>query len=125
MGLVRSRSRSAIMSLMSQLWTDPTFLALIPENGTATVARKAAPVRVDVGIQKALIKLGFDPGPVNGVMGEDTQAAIKRFQNSNGLPASGRLDPQTQVMLAQLLRGATVAAGPAASAAGGGSGGPS
>jgi len=131
------------MSLMSQLWTDPTFLALIPEkplnetthgalgdaaqrvNGTATVARKPAPARVDVGIQKALIKLGFDPGPVNGVMGADTQAAIKRFQNSNGLPASGRLDPQTQVMLAQLLRGATVAAGPAASPAGGGSGGPS
>jgi membrane-bound lytic murein transglycosylase B len=38
-------------------------------------------------LQRLLIKLGFDPGPVDGKVGPSTQAAIRAFQKSAGVPA--------------------------------------
>lgn len=46
--------------------------------------------------QQALKQKGFDPGPVNGVMGDETQQAIKEFQKANGLSATGILDEKTK-----------------------------
>lgn len=36
---------------------------------------------------------GFDPGPVDGMMGLRTRQAIAAFQKSRGLPATGAVDP--------------------------------
>ena len=47
-------------------------------------------------IQEALKERGFDPGPVDGVMGPNTAKALKAFQTSQGLKASGRIDAQTK-----------------------------
>jgi hypothetical protein len=38
------------------------------------------------GIQQGLVALGFDPGPVDGIDGAKTRAAIAAFQAANGLP---------------------------------------
>ena len=46
-------------------------------------------------VQEALDKQGFDAGPVNGVLGPRTRAALQKFQSSKGLPASGEPDEQT------------------------------
>jgi uncharacterized protein (TIGR02594 family) len=46
-------------------------------------------------IQAALQAAGFNPGPVDGVRGRQTIAAIKAFQASNGLTADGIIGPQT------------------------------
>ena len=49
--------------------------------------------------QEQLSSLGHDVGPVDGVMGPKTQAAVKEFQESKGLQASGQLDSQTLTAL--------------------------
>jgi peptidoglycan hydrolase-like protein with peptidoglycan-binding domain len=46
-------------------------------------------------IQEALKAKGNDPGPIDGVMGPKTRAAVKAFQESNGLKGTGRVDSQT------------------------------
>src|SRR5262249_30082610 len=59
-----------------------------PAAAAAPAAPPAAPGKGNVlGLQKALQKLGFDPGKIDGVMGPHTQAAIKKFQQANGLAA--------------------------------------
>jgi His-Xaa-Ser repeat protein HxsA len=50
-------------------------------------------------IQKALQDKGMDPGPIDGVMGPKTMAALKAFQKDQKLPESGRLDDQTREKL--------------------------
>src|SRR5512134_4189854 len=50
-------------------------------------------------VQEKLRSLGFDPGPVNGDFGFDTQAALAQFQLSRTIPASGQLDDQTLEVL--------------------------
>ena len=46
-------------------------------------------------VQEALKKEGHDPGPVDGVMGEKTQQALREFQKSKNLKVTGRLDDET------------------------------
>ena len=43
-----------------------------------------------VRIQQTLHELGYDPGPVDGIYGRRTGAAIRRFQQDHGLPVDGR-----------------------------------
>jgi len=47
-------------------------------------------------VQKALQEKGMDPGPIDGVMGPKTMAALKAFQKDQKLTESGRLDDQTR-----------------------------
>jgi hypothetical protein len=69
-------------------------------------AAPAAPAQPNVlGLQKALQKLGYNPGNLDGVVSPDTQAAIRQFQQASGLAADGMLSPQTQAALAKALRG--------------------
>ena len=43
-------------------------------------------------IQAILIKLGYEPGEPDGVVGQQTTAAIKAFQKEAGLTADGSID---------------------------------
>ncbi|MGH8064034.1 MAG: peptidoglycan-binding domain-containing protein [Candidatus Entotheonellia bacterium] len=49
--------------------------------------------------QIALRDAGYEPGRIDGVMGSKTQAALRKFQASQGLPQTGRLDSGTQQQL--------------------------
>lgn len=40
-------------------------------------------------IQRALARLGFDPGPIDGIVGAKTRAAIKAYQAARDLEPSG------------------------------------
>jgi len=46
-------------------------------------------------LQEALKAKGHDPGPVDGIVGPKTRAALKAFQEASGLKATGQLDDQT------------------------------
>ena len=46
-------------------------------------------------LQQVLSDAGFDPGPVDGVFGRSTAAAVSAFQRGVGLPASGVVDVTT------------------------------
>jgi hypothetical protein len=56
----------------------------------------------DLGLrstQAALVYTGFDPGPVDGVAGRRTRAALLAFQEKHGLPETGERDAQTEARL--------------------------
>lgn len=44
--------------------------------------------------QQLLVAHGYLDGPVDGLFGPRTRAAIERFETSHGLPASGTVTPQ-------------------------------
>jgi len=52
-------------------------------------------------VQLTLKNSGFDPGPIDGILGPKTREAIKRFQIKNDLESTGELDERT---INQLLR---------------------
>jgi peptidoglycan hydrolase-like protein with peptidoglycan-binding domain len=60
--------------------------------------------------QKALKDMGHDPGPVDGVMGAQTSAALKAYQKKQGLSVTGQLDGATAAKLGEAGGGAAPAA---------------
>lgn len=50
-------------------------------------------------VQQALQDKGHDPGPIDGVMGPKTMAALRAFQKDQKLQETGRLDDQTREKL--------------------------
>ncbi len=50
-------------------------------------------------LQEDLARLGFDPGPADGLYGPQTVAAVTRFQASRGLHVDGLSGPQTRQAL--------------------------
>lgn len=46
-----------------------------------------------IGIQRELKARGYDPGPVDGVAGKRTRAAIRKYQAASGLPVDGQPSP--------------------------------
>jgi uncharacterized protein (TIGR02594 family) len=50
-------------------------------------------------IQRALKSQGYDPGPLDGIWGRLTMAAVKEFQSRNGLPADGVVTPETEAKI--------------------------
>lgn len=56
-----------------------------------------------VGIQRALERLGFSPGKVDGVVGPLTRSAVVAFQVAAGLVADGIVGPRTRAALTARL----------------------
>ena len=60
--------------------------------------------------QQALKQQGHDPGPVDGVMGAQTSAALKAYQQKHGLSVTGRLDAATAAKLGEPTGSASASA---------------
>lgn len=69
----------------------PVLTYATPVRGRPTVAEA----------QRLLHGLGYDPGPVNGVLGPRTRRAVAAFQRNNGLGPDGRM---TRALVASLRR---------------------
>jgi hypothetical protein len=95
--------------------TTPAAAATPPGAAPAAPGNAAPPAAPGLGsvadIQKALHKLGCDPGKVDGLMGPHTQAAIKKFQQANGLAVDGIVGPKTKAALDKALQGGAAPAG--------------
>lgn len=50
-------------------------------------------------VQHRLVDLGFDPGPVDGIFGGGTRAAVRQFQSHSGIAADGIVGPITRALL--------------------------
>jgi peptidoglycan hydrolase-like protein with peptidoglycan-binding domain len=50
-------------------------------------------------LQRALLRAGYDPGPIDGKLGKKTRTAVKAFQRKNGLTADGVVGEKTWSML--------------------------
>ncbi len=49
--------------------------------------------------QRLLAKLGYNPGPVDGILGPKTMAAIRAFETKSGLPGTGK---PTEALISKL-----------------------
>lgn len=68
----------------------------------ALVAMPLAAVSFDQSVQdvqKVLREKGFDPGPIDGIMGPKTRSALRGFQEDNQLEPTGALDERTRQAL--------------------------
>ena len=50
-------------------------------------------------LQRILKAQGYDPGPLDGIWGRSTMAAIKDFQGRLGRPADGVLTPELEQLI--------------------------
>lgn len=57
------------------------------------------PVESVLEAQIALARLGISSGPIDGISGAQTAAALTAFQQSRALPPTGRLDDSTRAAL--------------------------
>lgn len=46
-------------------------------------------------VQRALLRAGLDPGPIDGKLGKKTRLAVKAFQRKHGLTADGVVGDKT------------------------------
>lgn len=56
-------------------------------------------------IQSLLKKLGYNPGPIDGVFGNRTKEAVQQFQRDNDLTADGIIGPKTNKVLLKFMLG--------------------
>lgn len=80
----------------SNNWADFADLASLEINSTAAIDDPE--VR---DIQTRLQNLGYSPGPIDGLLGPQTEAAIREFQMARGLIVDGVVGPQTWSALEQ------------------------
>lgn len=62
------------------------------KNGVAGDPSPSSPVVVE--IQKGLARLGYEPGPIDGIVGSQTRNAIRQFERDHRLLVDGRASPQ-------------------------------
>jgi len=70
------------------------------------------------GAQVYLLYLGFQPGPVDGMLGRMTRSALAQFQQADNLPATGELDEATVAQLQNAAESLNQQAQPAGAAGG-------
>jgi hypothetical protein len=79
------------------VWTRAIFVLLVTGMlGLIPLPRAFAAPNHDVKkVQETLRDKGFNPGPIDGVMGSQTRAAIRQYQTAENLPVTGHLDGET------------------------------
>lgn len=65
-----------------------------------------------LGVQKALAKLGFEPGTLDGLDGPNTQKAVRAFQAHALIDVDGKVGKQTRQALVTELAAKTETAKP-------------
>ena len=75
-----------------------------PSANPAQPSAPAVPPSASVTkLQQQLGQLNYYEGPVDGIMGPQTIAAVKDLQRQAGLPQTGTMNPATQAALARYL----------------------
>ena len=79
----------------SMRWNVVACLMTAVALGLSQPAQAAGFDPVTQQAQEKLASLGINPGPVDGIAGRATRAAVLKFQQQNGLPPTGDLDQAT------------------------------
>ncbi|WP_279477616.1 peptidoglycan-binding protein [Aureimonas sp. SK2] len=90
----RTTLDAAIASWKAQPRVEAANTVEIPSDWSEAAGRTASVdmTRAIRNVQAILIKLGYDPGKPDGVVGARTEAAIREFQGKAGLDATGKVD---------------------------------
>lgn len=81
---------------------DITVAADVPRQLVAAQLNQLESTATVAGLQARLNNLGFNAGPVDGIVGRKTRTATRRFQSHYQLTADGIAGPQTQQKLGQV-----------------------
>jgi peptidoglycan hydrolase-like protein with peptidoglycan-binding domain len=114
-GVMRTVTRAAIMAYehdqglplageASEALLKRVLLGAPAHAEPITGARKVSTARaaqVVRAVQVQLTARGYQPGPVDGRLGEDTVRAIREFEMDKGLAAKGRISPDVLVRLTE------------------------
>jgi hypothetical protein len=118
-GLATYLRQELFRRICGDLYQNPAkCLALFPNHNSAVCLPALKPVpnpeddvsaanidpmwKLDINIkdlQQALARECYDPGPIDGRMGQKTRAALIRFQKDNKLEPTGKLDESTMIAL--------------------------
>ncbi|MBM3271488.1 MAG: D-alanyl-D-alanine carboxypeptidase family protein, partial [Candidatus Sericytochromatia bacterium] len=63
--------------------------------GSGPLLRRGTRGEAVTALQRRLADLGFDPGPIDGIFGPRTEAAVKAFQTARRIEIDGIVGPQT------------------------------
>lgn len=77
----------------------PKSQAADDPNGESRTATQVPFNEIVYQAQKRLNDLAYDPGPIDGIWGSQTKAAIKKYQSDHGLSETGELDSKTKMKL--------------------------
>jgi hypothetical protein len=80
-------------------WLVPLLVAAALPGSAAAYTNPQIP-----GLQVALRARGYDPGPIDGVVGPRTAHAVRAFQRRAGIHADGLAGPRTRARLGRLGR---------------------
>lgn len=95
-GIADNATQSALMAVLAKDYTPVSGLL-----GTKSLETGDEGVPI-TALQTDLKALGYGPVVADGVFGPTTATALKAFQTSNGLPATGIGDPATLILLVAL-----------------------
>jgi peptidoglycan hydrolase-like protein with peptidoglycan-binding domain len=89
-------TKSDTVNLGDPVWKKFNTTPASQTSSASSAAASSAPQTSNMvaATQANLARLGYRPGPVDGRMGEKTSAAIRQYQQDNGLPVSGELNGQ-------------------------------
>lgn len=66
----------------------------------------AAPAAIEVEtVQEGLARLGYSPGPADGLLGERTRQAIRQFERDRNLPQTGTITDALEREVSRVLTG--------------------
>ena len=108
--VIRTYNNSTSYALAVGLMADG--VAGAPPLATAWPVEAPISQAARTGSQTALIKLGFDPGAPDGVIGTKTRAALRAWQSSRKLVADGHLTAELALTLQVEAAGGTPPAVP-------------
>jgi peptidoglycan hydrolase-like protein with peptidoglycan-binding domain len=77
---------------------NPQLLTAMRSNGTPSIT----PSPRVMAVQRVLDQQGFGPVKADGVLGEATRAAVRRFEASRGFPQKGEITPALLRELSQV-----------------------
>ena len=101
--IAAAREDKGIMEMLSQVSQDGNRPGSGSEDGRE-VAGSAAVTKITIQeAQEELERLGYGPGPIDGVMGPKTNTALKNFQSDHGLPDTGTIDEKTAELFASQI----------------------
>lgn len=92
--LAASQSTLDVWQTQSQVIRLPKFLPTVPRFGT-----QGAAVQL---VQQQLQAHGYQPGPIDGIFGTQTDAAVRQFQQAHRLPIDGNVRDDTWQLLRQI-----------------------
>jgi hypothetical protein len=94
----------ALSEITPVLMVDPRVLVMRTADGRAWVIleKPLAPDRA-LAVERALARLGHDPGPVDGVIDAASRRALARFAASRGAAYAFQASPLTEALAAELV----------------------